>query len=140
VLRVTADTNIIISALNFSGNPRRVLELAEEGLIHLSISDAILDEVARVLRREKFGWPEDEIRKALNQITRFAGHVDPKQRIDIITEDPTDNRILECAAASGSDYLVSGDKHLLKVGQYQGFKIVPPAEFIEIQAQQGRNR
>jgi predicted nucleic acid-binding protein len=71
---------------------------------------------------------------------RAAGHGDPKQRIDVITEDPSDNRILECAAASGSDYLVSGDKHLLKVGQYQRFKIVPPAEFIGIQSQQGRAR
>ena len=138
MLRVTADTNVIISGLNFSGNPRRVLEMAEDGVIQLAISDAILDEVARVLRREKFGWSEEEIRKALSQISRFSEHVDPKQRIDIIAEDPTDNRILECAAASGSDYLVSGDKHLLKVGRYQGFEIVPPAELIEIQAQQGR--
>jgi putative PIN family toxin of toxin-antitoxin system len=140
VLRVTADTNVIISGLNFSGPPRRVLELAEEGEIKLAVSDAILDEVAKVLRREKFGWQEDEIRKALGQISGFSEHVDPKQRIDVITEDPSDNRILECAAASGSDYLVSGDKHLLKVGQYQRFKIVPPAEFIGIQSQQGRAR
>ena len=145
MLRITCDTNVIItnviiSGLNFSGNPRRILEMAEDGVIQLAVSDAILDEVVKVLRPEKFGWEEEEIRRALRQISRFAEHVDPKQRIDIITEDPTDNRILECAAASGSDYLVSGDKHLLKVRQYQGFKIVPPAEFIEIQAQQGRGR
>lgn len=140
MLRVTADTNIIISGLNFSGNPRRILQMAEDGVIHLAVSDAILDEVIKVLRREKFGWEEGEIRRSLRQISRFAEHVEPKQRIDIITEDPTDNRILECAAASGSDYLVSGDKHVLKVGQYQGFKIVPPAEFLEIQARQGRGR
>lgn len=89
---------------------------------------------------EKFGWPEEEIRQALSQISRFTEHVDPKQRIDIVKDDPTDNRIVECAAASGSDYLVSGDKHLLKVGQYRGIRIVPPAEFVEIQAQQGRGR
>ena len=134
MLRITADTNVIISGLNFSGNPRRVLQMAEDGKIQMAVSDAILDEVARVLRRPKFGWPEEEIRKALSQLSRFAEHVDPKQHISIITEDPTDNRILECAVASGSDYLVSGDKHLLKVGQYQGFKIVPPAAFIDTQA------
>ena len=55
--------------------------------------------------------------------------------MDVVKEDPTDNRIIECAAASGSEYLVTGDKHLLKVGQYQSVKIVTPAEFIEIQAQ-----
>ena len=140
MLRVTADTNVIVSGLNFSGNPRRILQMAEDGVIQLAISDAILDEVVKVLRREKFGWEEEEIRRSLRQISRFAEHVEPKQRIDVVTEDPSDNRILECAAASGSKYLVSGDKHLLKVGQYRGIKIVTLAEFVEIQAQQGRGR
>ena len=140
MLRVTADTNVIISGLNFSGNPRHVLEMAEDGAIHLAVSDAILDEVERVLRRDKFGWPKEEIDKAIRQITRFTEHVEPKQRIDAVKEDPTDNRILECAAASGSDYLVSGDKHLLKLGQYQGIKIVLPADFIQMQGQHGRGR
>jgi len=140
VLRITADTNVIISGLNFSGNPRRIVQMAEDGVIQLVVSDAILDEVVKVLRREKFGWEEEEIRRSLRQISRFAEHVEPKQRVDVVKEDPTDNRIIECAAASGSDYLVSGDKHLLKVGQYQGFKIVPPEEFVEIQARQGRGR
>jgi predicted nucleic acid-binding protein len=61
VLRVTADTNIFIAGLNFAGIPRQILNLAESGAIHLAVSDDILDEVARVLRREKFGWPEVEI-------------------------------------------------------------------------------
>ncbi len=140
MLRITADTNVIISGLNFSGNPRRVLQMAEDGKVQMAVSDAILDEVARVLRREKFGWPEVEIRRALSQISRFAEHVDPKQHIDIITEDPTDNRIIECAAASGSDYLVSGDKHLLRIGQYQGARIVTPAEFLDRNAERGKGR
>ncbi len=140
VLRVTADTNVIISGLNFSGNPRRILNLAEDGVIHLAVSDAILNEVASVLRREKFGWPEAEIEWAFNQISRFAEHVEPKQRIDVITEDPTDNRILECAAASRSEYLVTGDNHLLKLGKFAGMKIVKPSDFLEIQSNQGHAR
>jgi uncharacterized protein len=140
VLRVTADTNVIISGLNFSGNPRRVLEMAADGAIDLAVSDAILDEVEEVLRRDKFSWPEEEIDKAIRYISHFAKHVEPTQRIDVVKEDPTDNRIIECAAARGSEYLVTGDKHLLKVGQYQGVKIVTPAEFIQIQAQHGGGR
>jgi predicted nucleic acid-binding protein len=77
---------------------------------------------------------------AIRQIAGFAEHVEPKQRIDMIVYDPTDNRILECAVTSGSDYLVSGDHPLLKVGQYQGCKIVTPAEFLEIQSLRGRER
>jgi predicted nucleic acid-binding protein len=67
VLRVTADTNIYISALNFGGAPERFLRLAEAGHIRLVISDAILDEVAKVLRGDKFAWPVEQIDKALRQ-------------------------------------------------------------------------
>ena len=132
MLRVTCDTNIIISALNFAGNPARILDMAADGDIRLAVSDDILNEVERVLRRPKFGWPQERIDAAIRQISSFAEHVEPTHRIEIIKEDPTDNRIVECAAASGSEYLVSGDKHLLKIGQYQGVRIVPPADFLRV--------
>jgi putative PIN family toxin of toxin-antitoxin system len=138
VLRVTVDTNIIISALNFSGSPLRILEMAAEGAIRLAVSDNILNEVERVLRRPKFGWSQERIDAAVRQISGFAEHVEPKQRIDIVKEDPTDNRIIECAAASGSEYLVTGDRHLLKIGQYQGVKMTTPSEFVEIKQQRTR--
>jgi putative PIN family toxin of toxin-antitoxin system len=137
VLRITADTNVIISAFNFSGNPARILNMAEAGEIRLAISDDILNEVKRVLRRPKFGWTQEEADGAIRGLSAFAEHVDPKQRIHVVKEDPTDNRILECAAASGSEYLVSGDKHLLKVEHYQGVKIVTPEDFIKIVARPG---
>jgi uncharacterized protein len=140
VLRITIDTNIIISALNFSGNPARILDMAEAGDIRLAISDDILSEVERVLLRPKFGWSQERIDTAILDLSGFTEHVRPTQRIDVVKEDPTDNRIVECAAAAGSEYLVSGDKHLLKVGQYRGIKIVTPADFLEILAQQGRGR
>lgn len=140
MLRVTADTNVIISGLNFKGNPRHILDMAEEGQIQLCISDDILQETARVLRRPKFGWPEEEIRQAIDQLLCFAEYVEPSNRVDVITEDPTDNRILECALASGSDYLVSGDVHLQKIGKYAGIKIVSPSDFLNIQPQAGVGR
>jgi putative PIN family toxin of toxin-antitoxin system len=140
VLRVTADTNVFISGLNFRGNPRRVLEMAEEGLIHLSVSDDILYEIEEVLRRPKFGWPEAEIAGALKQIARFCEHVEPKHRVDVVKDDPDDNHILECALAGKSEYLVTGDKHLLTIGTLGTVRIVTPADFVEIQAQHGRGR
>jgi uncharacterized protein len=56
----------------------------------------------------------------------------------VVAEDPTDDRILECAVASRSDYLVTGDNHLLKLGRFRNTKIVKPAAFLEIQAQEER--
>ena len=117
MLCVTTDTNVIVSALNFPGNSSRILDLAEAGEIRLAVSDDILNEVKRVLLRPKFGWSQERVDAAIRQIAGFAEHIEPQQRIDIVVDDPTDNRILECAFASGSDYLVSGDNHLLKVRQ-----------------------
>jgi len=139
VASVTADTNIYISALNFGGPPDKVLDLARAGEIKLSISDDIMNEILRVLR-EKFRWTDEAVKLAKERIGDFTVRVEPTQKVDAIKEDPTDDRILECAMASGSEYLVTGDRHLLKLGQYAGTKIVGPADFLEIQAQTGRGR
>ena len=48
-------------------------------------------------------------------------------------EDPSDNRILECAEAGGSEFIVTGDAQLLKLGQFSGMKILKPAEFLGLQ-------
>lgn len=104
----------------------------------MAISDHILEETARVLRREKFGWPAIEIERAIYQILRFAEHVEPQLSIDLVKEDPTDNRILECAVTSKSDYIVTGDRHLLKLGDLGIIKIVRPSDFIGLATQGGQ--
>jgi uncharacterized protein len=132
VLRVTANTNVFISGLNFKSQPFDIVELARKGLIEVAISEPIIEEIKRVLKG-KFNWPDECVLFIERQIRSFSRLVEPKQRIDAITDDPTDNRILECAAASGSEYLVTGDKHLLKLSEFQGVKIIAPADFVEIQ-------
>jgi hypothetical protein len=132
VLRVTADTNILISALIFpGGKPFQLLELARGGKMNLTVSAAILDEMAGVLAR-KFNWQPEEIAAGRKWITEMARTVKPAVRLDIIKEDPPDNRILECASAAGSDYIVSGDKDLLRLGRYDSIRIVRVAEFLEL--------
>ena len=131
MLRVTADTNIYVSALNFGGKPERLLRLAEAGKIQLVTSDAILTELAKTLRGEKFAWPEPEIEKALRQISRIAERVQPTATLDIIKAKPSDNRILECAEAGNADYIVTGDtRHILPLGNFRGKPIVKVADFL----------
>lgn len=138
MLRVTADSNIYISALNFEGLPDQLLDLARGGAIQLAVSQAILDEVARVLS-DKFGWVEDAVAMARTQISGFAEQVETGRRVEVVREDPSDNRILECAEAANSEYIVTGDKHLLKLGEFGAARIVRAAEFLEILGEsQGR--
>lgn len=137
MLSVTADTNIYISALNFGGPPGRVLDLARTGAIRLAISDPIEEELADVLR-SKFGWSEQAIQAAKARIGDYAERVYPAQGVQRVEEDPDDNRILECAQAAGSEYIVTGDQHLLKLGRFGSVRIVKAAEFLEIQAAEER--
>ena len=59
--------------------------------------------------------------------------------VEIIKIDPPDNRILECAAAARSDYIVSGDDHLLRVKTFRDIPIVKVAAFLDLVAK-GRGR
>ena len=130
VLRITADTNIFISGLSFKGKPFELLTLVRSGRIELAISDAILTEVKRVLSL-KFHWPEEDIAAIEKQIRSFTRHVQPQETVDLVKEDPTDNRILECAAAARSEYVVTGDNHLLKLGSFGKVPIVNVAQFLD---------
>ena len=96
----------------------------------MDISDAILNETLRVLR-EKFQWSAERLQEAEEDIRSYTHHVTPTETLDIIKLDPSDNRILECAATAKSDYIVTGDtRHILPLGSYGGAAIVKAAEVI----------
>jgi predicted nucleic acid-binding protein len=51
-----------------------------------------------------------------------------------VKEDPADKRILECAAAARSDYIVTGDNDLLRVKAFHDIPIVKVASFLGLMA------
>lgn len=128
---VTADANIYISGLHFGGVPLLFLNAARAGLIQLAVSDPLLAEVQRILR-DKFHWPPDRLEDAAQRLAAFTQHVAPTQTLAVVTDDPDDNRILECAVAAGSHYIVTGDGDLMRLGNYNGIRILKVAEFLEL--------
>lgn len=130
--KVVFDTNIFISAIIFGGNPRQCLELAREGQIRLFVSKSILLELVKKLE-EKFSWEDADIKEVIIGISEFAQLVEPKERTNIIKQDPPDNRILECAKEAKADYIISGDrKHLLSLQKFEGIPIISAHEFLKI--------
>jgi len=130
VIRVVLDTNVLISSIVFGGNPRRILQHAIEGRITLIISADIIDEFKGVLSRDKFKYPGTMIYFVVNELMSISEVVTPDETIDVIKDDPQDNRILECASAGGANIIISGDKHLLVLKEFRGIKIMNPADFI----------
>jgi predicted nucleic acid-binding protein len=84
------------------------------------------------LAYKKIRWPRERIQQAVRQIRRYAELVTPIQPLRVVTEDPSDNRILECAATAKSEYIVTGDDHPLTLQRYGDIRIVQVAEFLHI--------
>ena len=127
----TLDTNIYVSAFVYGGTPLRLLHLAIDGDLEVAISQPILDETIRILR-EKFGWSRERLKRTEALIVGFARQVSPSQTLNVIKEDEPDNRILECAAEAGSEFIVSGDKDLHRLGQHGNVRVIKVADMLDI--------
>ena len=126
--RVTLDTNVYISAFQFGG--MRLLHMAVNGDIEIAVTQPIIEEVIRVLR-DKFRWDGYRLQDAKQQILTFARLVTPAQTLDVVKDDEPDNRILECAAEAGSEFIISADQDLLRLGSYAGASIMRAADFLQ---------
>jgi len=130
VLRVTADSNVYVSALNFGGVPRAVVGLAAEGTFDLYASAHIFSEVSRVLI-EKLGWPDARLEAALETLRLFVRTLRPQLSLAGICQDPDDHRILECALEADAHLIVSGDSDLRLLGNFHGIRILSPRQFLD---------
>ena len=135
--RVVADTNVLVSALQFGGKPKQLLDLAIDGQVDLAASEAIIAEALRVLR-DKFERAPEWVAEADRHLRVIIRLVEPTESIRAIQPDPTDDRILECAVAAEAGVIVSGDAHLLGVGSFRGIRIQRVAEFLGSLEDRGR--
>jgi putative PIN family toxin of toxin-antitoxin system len=131
MLTCVLDTNVYISAILFRGKPRQILESVLRGELRVFISEPIVEELRGVLRRPKFGFSVEAVQTIITEVLGFANFVQPSRQLDVVIEDPDDNRILECAIEAGAVYLITGDMHLLNLRNYRGVKVVNPDEFLE---------
>jgi putative PIN family toxin of toxin-antitoxin system len=129
-MRVVADTNVFISALMFGGLPGRFLDLALRRKFTLVTSIALLDELDEKLRG-KFAVSESDALAIREKLERNANLVDPDFQLNAVPDDPDDNRVLECAVAGSAEFIVSGDRHLLRLGGHEGIAIVTVRQFLE---------
>lgn len=133
---VVPDTNVVISGiLTPRGAAGQVVDRWVDGAFTVAVSPALIGEYIGVLQRPKFRAAgsvaaRTSIVAALLDLANTVT-VLPQALIDIITEDPSDNRILECAAAAGATHIVSGDQHLLELKRFGAAPILGPADFLK---------
>ena len=130
-MHVVFDTNIYISAfIAPGGRGEAALLAAVDGRFRLFTSIPILTETAHKLTG-KFRWDQEHMAEAVQHIAAVAEMVRPRRRLTVLTDDP-DNRILECARAARADFVVTGDKHLLRLGRFGAARIVTLADFLDL--------
>lgn len=133
-MRVTVvyDTNVVISAALKRGSlPASLVALAMAKKVSLFLSPAILKEYTDVLTRPKFDLDPASVRVLLRDLRKAAVLVRPSRRVSR-APDEADNRFLECASEARADYLVTGNKKHFPFAEFEGTRIVSPAEFAHL--------
>lgn len=136
-MKAVLDTNVVISAVLIKGSiPEEILSASSEGLFELVTSPALIEEIRRVVGRDRIrnrvGWGEAEAAEFVERYGATTTVVAPVRAITVIDVDEADNRVLEAAIEGQVDYVVSGDHHLLDLGEFEGIRVVSPARFTAI--------
>jgi putative PIN family toxin of toxin-antitoxin system len=133
--KAVLDTNVWVSALLWGGKPASVIKAAEEGKVDIYASEEIIAEISQVLAYPKIAkvYQSERLRNELIEaVLKAVKLVEVAKKVRVVLEHPADDKFIECALAARADFIVSGDKHLLKVGSYNKTRIVSVSEFLQI--------
>jgi len=126
-MKIVLDSNIIIAAFSSRGLCASVFELCLDRYT-IMISDFILSEVSRILQ-DRFKMPPTNVKTILNYLKEFCIVASYNKLQKRICRDPFDDEILALAISNGVDYIITGDKDLLDLKDYQSIKILSPRQF-----------
>jgi len=128
--KVVIDTNIFVSGFGWEGKPKKILKLLEERKIKNFISPAIIEEVKRAISYKRLKFPDDLQAEIIEFVYFYSKVVTPEEKLEVIKEDPADNKFLECAVESKAKYIISGNSHLLKLRTFRRIEILTPNDFL----------
>ena len=135
-MRLVLDTNVVVSGLIWSGPPRQLLDLAQDGHIELFSSDVLLDELASVLERDKFvSFLESRAVTPAFLMQRYgmlATVVRPDRVGRIVPTDADDDHVIAAALSAQADVIATGDGDLLALDPWRGVRILVPGETLQL--------
>ena len=136
MIRAVLDANVLVSAvLSPVGVPGQILDEWRAERFALLVSAPILEEIARVLEYPRIArghrWPQAKVQEFVAELGNAAILTPGEITLNVVRNDPDDNRYLECAVEGDADYLVSGDQDLLALREHRGIRIVTPKTFLQ---------
>jgi putative PIN family toxin of toxin-antitoxin system len=139
-MRIVLDTNVFISGIFFTGPPYQILKAWRDGRVQLLVSPSILDEYQRIGAELALQFRDVDLKPFLDLLTVQAEIVLAPTLPPVIRDDPSDDKFLEAAVAGKASYIISGDKHLLRLYEFQGILILKPRDFAQKYLRSKRKR
>lgn len=140
-MRVVLDTNVLVAFLLTRGRTiSTILDGWERGDFDLLTSPVLIAEVRRTLEKPRLRQRvRPEAAQALLEALAEDAILTPGDlELPGVTPDPDDDAVVSCAIEGDADYIVSRDAHLLGLGEYEGVRVVEPAEFVRVLAERGQ--
>ena len=134
MLKIVADTNVLISSLIRRGKPHELI-LSIDGIgARLISSNALMAELTSILAEERIAKyiTKNDAERFLRYIGRRTTLVKVRCRFKVVKDDQKDDLVLNTAYNGRADYIVSGDKHLLPLKEFKGIKIITVNEMFDI--------
>lgn len=141
-MKIILDTNIYISSFAFDSHIENFYhDILKKDDIDIYFSDETFDELVKKLDLKEFSSILAKSKRLIGRadIVSFIQNIktnsiiisNPIEKVTIC-RDSNDNKFLELAKAIQADYIISGDKDLLELGEFEGVKILKPSEFLHI--------
>ena len=132
MIRVVLDTNVLVCVALPRSRLQALVEAWQRGRCRLLLSHEIFDEYLRVLTYPKFQLTSADITRVLErELLPYPEFVHVTAHVDVIAEDPADNKFLACALDGRADSIVSGDHHLLDLKQFRGIPILTARQLLD---------
>ena len=132
--KLTLDTNILISGTFWTGASFKILERIDQKIDASVSSKDILLEYERIIKGEEIAEKVENKDLLMSNVSQKviinSTIVEPKEKLHVVKDDPNDNIILECAKEGKVDYVITNDKHLLNIKEFEGIKILTPESFL----------
>ncbi len=127
-MRIVVDTNVVISGIFFGGAPRQILNAIVTSDITACATAEIVEEYLEIID-EMIKRKQGRINKTLlYPLIHALEMIEPNAHVEL-SRDPDDDKFLGCAKDAKALYIVSGDKDLLILEQFENIEIITAKEF-----------
>lgn len=130
MIKIVLDTNVLMSAIFWSGPPNQILLAWQKDLIEIITSKDIINEYTRVSENLSQKYKGLDVASIINLITINSTVISPMHLPQPISSDPDDDKFIACALSANCKLIISGDKHLLDISGYAGIQVLRPATFV----------